>query len=47
MKNLSKKELINIIKERSIIYSEANLKVDCENLSKKEIIDKIIKIYEN
>ena len=47
VKNLSKKELVNIIKERSIIYSEADIKIDCENLSKKEIINRIIKIYEN
>ena len=47
VKNLSKKELVNIIKERSVIYSEADIKIDCENLNKKEIINKIIKIYEN
>ncbi len=44
--NLSKNELVEIIKKRSIIYSKALYKINCENLSKHEITKKIIKIYE-
>ena len=47
VKNLSRKNLLNMIKDRSVIYSEANIKIECENLSKKEITDIILKIYEN
>ena len=43
----SKNELINLIKKRSIVYSKAMYKINCENLSKSEIVEKIIKIYEN
>tara|TARA_B100001063_G_scaffold219929_1_gene224406 strand:+ start:287 stop:799 length:513 start_codon:yes stop_codon:yes gene_type:complete len=42
----SKDELINIIKKRSVIYSKALYKINCENLSKNEIVKNIIKIYE-
>ena len=44
--NSSKNELIEIIKKRSIIYSKALYKIDCENFTKQEIAKKIIKIYE-
>ena len=40
-------ELTNLIKKRSIIYSKANYKINCENLSKNEIVNKVINIYEN
>ena len=40
-------ELINLIKKRSNIYSKANYKINCENLSKNEIVNKVIDIYEN
>ena len=43
----SKNELIEIIKKRSVVYSKAMYKINCENLSKNEIIDKILRIYEN
>ena len=42
----SKIELINLIKKRSNIYSKALYKIDCENLSKNEIVKNILKIYE-
>ena len=42
----SKNELIELIKKRSIVYSKAMYKVECENLSKNEIVQKILKIYE-
>tara|TARA_B100000242_G_C43014946_1_gene471942 strand:+ start:547 stop:1059 length:513 start_codon:yes stop_codon:yes gene_type:complete len=44
--NLSSKELVKMIKLRSHTYKNANFKIDCDNLEKKEIADKIIKIYE-
>ena len=44
--NSSKNKLIEIIKKRSIIYSKALYKINCENLTKQEIAKKIIKIYE-
>ena len=42
----SKNELIDLIKKRSIVYSKAMYKIDCENLTKNEIIKNITKIYE-
>ena len=44
--NSNKNELVEIIKKRSIIYSKALYKINCEKLSKHEISKKIIKIYE-
>ena len=44
--NISDIELKNMIKERSKIYSKALYKIDCNNLSKTEIINKVINIYE-
>jgi|TARA_A100001035_G_scaffold167360_1_gene132620 shikimate kinase len=43
----SKNELAKLIKERSIVYSKALYKIDCEGLSKLEIANYILKIYEN
>ena len=43
---LSKNEIEELIKKRSIIYSKAMYKIDCENLTKNEIVKKIIEIYE-
>ena len=42
----SKNEIIELIKKRSIIYSKAMYKIDCENLTKNQIVKNIIKIYE-
>ena len=39
-------EIEDLIKKRSIIYSKAMYKIDCENLTKSEIVKKVIKIYE-
>ena len=39
-------EIEELIKKRSIIYSKAMYKIDCENLTKSEIVKKVIKIYE-
>ena len=44
--NSSRNKLIEIIKKRSLIYSKALYKIDCDNLTKQEIAKKIIKIYE-
>ena len=44
--NSNKNELVEIIKKRSIIYSKALYKINCENLSKHQIAKKIINIYE-
>ena len=43
---VSKNHLFNIIKKRSIVYSKAMYKIECENFSKNEIAEKIIRIYE-
>ena len=42
----SKNQIIELIKKRSITYSKAMYKVNCENLTKHEIVKNIIKIYE-
>ena len=39
-------QIEELIKKRSIIYSKAMYKIDCENLTKSEIVKNIIKIYE-
>tara|TARA_Y100001970_G_scaffold218734_1_gene268297 strand:+ start:4313 stop:4825 length:513 start_codon:yes stop_codon:yes gene_type:complete len=44
--NAPKNVLIDLIKKRSIVYSKAMYKIDCENLSKNEIVKNVIKIYE-
>ena len=44
--NASKNELIELIKKRSIVYSKAMYKIECEKLTKNEIVDNMLKIYE-
>ena len=39
-------ELIELIKKRSIVYSKALYKIDCDKLTKNEITNKILDIYE-
>jgi shikimate kinase len=39
-------EIRAIIKDRSRIYSNAQFKINCNKLTKTEIVNKIIKIYE-
>mgnify|MGYP001321178812 CR=1 FL=1 len=39
-------EIIDIIKKRSSIYSKALYEIKCDNLTKDEIVDKIIETYE-
>ncbi len=44
--NLTYNELKNLINKRSKIYAKSNYKIECENMSKIEIVKKIISIYE-
>ena len=44
--NSSDREIRTIIKNRSKIYSNAQFKINCNKLTKTEIVKKIIKIYE-
>ncbi len=44
--NASKNEIIDLIKKRSNIYSKALYKIECDSLTKKEIVKKILDIYE-
>ena len=39
-------ELINLMKKRSAIYSKALYEINCDNLTKGEIVNKIVEIYE-
>ena len=43
---LKEKDLIKLINDRSKIYSKAEYKINCDTLTKNEIVDKILKIYE-
>ena len=45
--NASNDELIDLIKKRSNIYSKALYEIKCDNLTKSEIVNKIVKIYES
>ena len=44
--NSSVNEIKKMIMDRSKIYSMANFRINCENLSKNEIVNKIKDIYE-
>ncbi len=44
--NATDKELIDLIKKRSNIYSKSLYEIKCDNLSKTEIANKVIRIYE-
>ena len=43
----SDSEIMNLIKKRVNIYSKALFEIKCDNLSKNEIVKKILKIYES
>jgi shikimate kinase/shikimate kinase/3-dehydroquinate synthase len=45
--NSTDNELIDLIKRRSNIYSKALYEIKCDKLSKKDIVKKILKIYES
>ena len=44
--NLSESELIELIKKRSNIYSKALYTIECNNLTKNQIVSKFLNIYE-
>ena len=44
--NASENEIIDLIKKRSNIYEKALYKIECDSLTKKEIVEKILNIYE-
>ena len=44
--NATDTELIDLIKKRSNIYSKALYEIKCDNLTKSEIVNKILEIYE-
>ena len=44
--NSSRKELLNMIKKRSSIYSKALYNIDCNNLTKDQLVNEIVNIYE-
>ena len=44
--NSSVEEINNLIKKRSSIYSKAKYKIDCDNLTKYEIVRIILDLYE-
>ena len=43
---LNNQEIKQLIKKRLRIYSKAQFKINCNKLTKNEIVEKIIKIYE-
>ena len=45
--NSTNNELIDLIKKRSNIYSKALYEIKCDNMSKNEIVKKILEIYES
>ena len=44
--NSTENELIDLIKKRCNIYSKALYEIKCDNLTKNELVKKILKIYE-
>ncbi len=45
--NSSDDQIINLIQKRSNIYTKALFEIKCDNLTKNEVVNKIIKIYES
>ena len=44
--NATDNQLVDLIKKRNNVYSKALYEIKCDNLSKKQVIDKVLKIYE-
>ena len=44
---LSDTQIIDLIQKRSNIYAKALFEIKCDNLTKNEVVNKIIKIYES
>ena len=47
MKNKLEESINKIYSERKKIYNESDFKIKCNSLNKDEIVNKIIKLYEN
>tara|TARA_X000000368_G_scaffold262528_1_gene207824 strand:+ start:2664 stop:3179 length:516 start_codon:yes stop_codon:yes gene_type:complete len=47
LKNMSLEDLNSLNKKREPIYSLADIKINCNSKNKNEIVNEIIKIYEN
>ena len=45
--NLSDAQIIDLIQKRSNIYAKALFEIKCDNLTKNEVVNKTIKIYES
>ena len=45
--NSSDDQIIDLIQKRSNVYAEALFEIKCDNLTKNEVVNKIIKIYES
>ena len=45
--NLDDNKIQDLITNRSVVYSKSKYKINCENMTKMEIVKKIVKIYEN
>ena len=45
--NMSISEIKKLIINRSKIYNNSNFKIDCDDLNKKQIVNKIIQYYES
>jgi len=45
--NSSDDQIIDLIQKRSNVYSKALFEIKCDNLTKNEVVNKIIKIYES
>jgi len=44
---LMDEQILELIEKRSKIYSKAQFKINCDTLTKNEIVKKIIELYEN
>ena len=45
--NSSDDQIIDLIQKRSTIYAKALFEIKCDNLTKNEVVNKIIKIYDS
>jgi len=45
--NLKNNELIQLIEKRSKIYEKASFKINCDKMTKTEIVNKILYLYEH
>ena len=46
IKNLNEKNIKKLIYDRYIFYKKANYQINCDNLNRTQIVEKIISIYE-